>query len=125
MAVSCIHGESTRYPVTDIDVTIRGNQFRVRTGVSDKLLVPLLLGRDVPKLSRVLVTCVGSTSSRSSVSNYKMRMHAFRRTMAFNGGGVLNLINRAVSEKTPQILGPSLPAEYMAAFSGQTQTLQN
>ena len=69
VAVSCIHGESARYPLADIDVTIGGNQFRVRAGVSDKLPVPLLLGRGVPKFSRLLGTSVGSTSSQSSVGS--------------------------------------------------------
>ena len=32
--------------------------------------------------------------------------------MAFNNG--------AVSEKTPQIFGPPLPAEYVTVFSGRT-----
>ena len=36
--------------------------------------------------------------------------------MAFNGG-VLDLCNRVVSEKTPQIFGPPLPAEYVTGFS--------
>ena len=38
--------------------------------------------------------------------------------MAFNGG-VLGLRNGAVSEKTPQIFRPPLPAEYVTAFSGR------
>ena len=69
VSVSCIHGESTRYPLADLDVTIGGNQFRVRAGVSDKLPVPLLLGRDVPELSRLLGTSVGNTSSECSVGS--------------------------------------------------------
>ena len=36
--------------------------------------------------------------------------------------GVLDLRNEAVSEKTPQIFSPSLPAEYVTAFSGRTDT---
>ena len=39
--------------------------------------------------------------------------------MAFKGA-VLDLCNRAVSEKNPQYFGPPLPAEYKAVFSGQT-----
>ena len=35
--------------------------------------------------------------------------------------GALDLANRAVPEKTPQIFWPSLPAEYMAAFSRRTE----
>ena len=35
--------------------------------------------------------------------------------------GALNLCNGAVSEKTPQFFPPTLPAEYVAAFSGQTE----
>ena len=32
----------------------------------------------------------------------------------------LDLSNGAFSEKTPQIFRPSLPAEYVTAFSGRT-----
>ena len=32
------------------------------------------------------------------------------------------LCNRAVSEKSTQIFGPSLPVEYVLSFSGQTDT---
>ena len=32
---------------------------------------------------------------------------------------VLDLRNGAVSAKSPQIFGPSLPAEYVTAFSGR------
>ena len=36
--------------------------------------------------------------------------------------GVLDLCNRVVSGKNPQIFSPSLPAEYVTAFSGRTDT---
>ena len=36
--------------------------------------------------------------------------------------GVLDLRNGAVSDKTPQIFGPSLLAEYVTVFSGRTDT---
>ena len=35
---------------------------------------------------------------------------------------VLDLCNGGVSEKTPQVFSPLLPAEYMTAFSGRTDT---
>ena len=35
---------------------------------------------------------------------------------------VLDLCNRAVSEKTLQTLRPSMPAEYVTVFSGRTDT---
>ena len=35
--------------------------------------------------------------------------------------GVLELCNGAVSEKTPQIFRPMLPAKYAAPFSGRTE----
>ena len=37
---------------------------------------------------------------------------------------VLELCNRAVSEKILQIFSPSLPAEYVTAFSGGTDALE-
>ena len=41
--------------------------------------------------------------------------------MAFDGA-VLDLCNRAVSEKTPQIFLPPLPIEYVTVFSGRIDT---
>ena len=41
------------------------------------------------------------------------------RTYAFNRA-LLDLCNGAVSEKTPQILWPLWPAEYVTVFSGRT-----
>ena len=46
-------------------------------------------------------------------------MHAFRRKW-LSMEGVLDLHNRAVSEKTPQIFRPPLPAESVTVFSGPT-----
>ena len=42
--------------------------------------------------------------------------------MGFNGA-VLDLCNRAVLEKNPQIFGHLLPAEYVTIFSEQTDAL--
>ena len=39
--------------------------------------------------------------------------------MALNGA-ILEIYNGAVSEKTPQIFLPPLPAEYVTVFSGRT-----
>ena len=50
VAVRCAHGESVRYPLADIDVRVGGRRFTVRVGVSDKLPVPLLLGRELFQL---------------------------------------------------------------------------
>ena len=51
-----------------------------------------------------------------------MRMCTFRRKMAdwLSMEGVLDLCNRGVSEKHPQIFGPQLPVEYVTEFSGRT-----
>ena len=38
-------------------------------------------------------------------------------------GAVLDLCNGVVSEKTAQIFGPPLPAEYVTVFSGRTDAL--
>ena len=59
------------------------------------------------------------------VVNTIMRMRAFRRKMADcthgrTTEGVLDLCNGAVSEKTPQFVLPSLPAEYVTAVLGRT-----
>ena len=43
--------------------------------------------------------------------------------MAFNGT-VLDICNRAVSEKNPQIFRPPLPAKYVTVFSGRTDTAE-
>ena len=81
VAVRCAHGDSIEYPLADVDVEIEGRRMTIRAGVSDRLPVQILLGRDVPQLVDLL-QCVGknkvepelvavTTRSRSQLtSNY-------------------------------------------------------
>ena len=61
VVVRCAHGESVRYPVADLELTIGGWKIKVKAGVSDRLPVQLLLGRDVPKLFNILASSSTST----------------------------------------------------------------
>ena len=50
-----------------------------------------------------------------------MRMHAFRSEMTSRISMYgFQWSSAGSSEKTPQIFGPPLPAEYVTVFSGQT-----
>ena len=68
----------------------------------------------------------GMTNERQLyMVNTIMRMRAFRRKMAGlyihvwpSTEAVLDLCKGEVSEKTPQIFGPPLPAEYVTVLSG-------
>lgn len=54
VAVRCAHGDSVEYPLADIKVEIEGRKMTVPAGVSDRLPVQILLGRDVPELVNLL-----------------------------------------------------------------------
>ena len=67
VVVRCAHGESVRYPLADLEIAVEGKQFVIRAGVSDKLPVQLLLGRDAPELLSLLTNSSTSEDSASTV----------------------------------------------------------
>ena len=46
--VACIHGDTRRYPTTELHLYTPRGQCKVRAGVVENLPVPLLMGRDCP-----------------------------------------------------------------------------
>ena len=64
VVVRCTHGENVDYPLADLDVEIEGRRMTIRAGVSNRLPVPILLGRDVPELMGLLKGCRGKVVAR-------------------------------------------------------------
>ena len=54
LEIRCAHGDVTIYPTAEVSICVGGYSFSVQAGVSDKLPVPVLLGRDVPDLGKLL-----------------------------------------------------------------------
>ena len=56
IGVRCAHGGTAYYPIAKLGVEIGGQTISIRTGVSERLPVQLLLGRDVPELLNLLAS---------------------------------------------------------------------
>ena len=52
--IRCAHGDVTCYPMAEVSMRVGGFAFSVQAAVSQNLPVPVLLGRDVPHLIRLL-----------------------------------------------------------------------
>ena len=68
VGVRCAHGEVVYYPIAELDVVVGDKKVVVRAGVSDRLPVQLLLGRDVPELFSLLATSQYTSNSVASNS---------------------------------------------------------
>ena len=56
VTVRCARGDTTLYPLAEVDMELEGVQIRVKAAVADWLPVSVLLGTDVPELGRLLRT---------------------------------------------------------------------
>lgn len=54
VAIRCAHGDTTRYKLAQVQVTVGEKQFQVEAGVSDTLPTSVLLGTDVPEMVGML-----------------------------------------------------------------------
>ena len=52
--IRCAHGDVTCYPMAEVSMRVGGFAFSVQAAMSQNLPVPVLLGRDVPHLIRLL-----------------------------------------------------------------------
>src|SRR4029434_2005065 len=52
LSVSCIHGDTRKYPTSKIEVITPRGRFALQVGVVEQLPVPVLFGRDSPLFSR-------------------------------------------------------------------------
>ena len=52
--IRCAHGYVSRYPLAKVGIPIGQHSFVVRAAFPSSLPVPVLLGRDVPQLRRLL-----------------------------------------------------------------------
>ena len=65
VGVRCAHGEVVHYPIAELEVVVGDENIIVKAGVSDRLPVQLLLGRDVPELFSLLATSEITSTSDS------------------------------------------------------------
>ena len=64
--IRCAHGDVTCYPMAEVSMRVGGFAFSIHAAVSQRLSVPVLLGRDVPHLTRLLeITKEDADSSAS------------------------------------------------------------
>ena len=54
VTIRCAHRDVTLYPLAEITVAVDGLLFQVEAAVSEKLPAAVLLGTDVPELSKLL-----------------------------------------------------------------------
>ena len=54
VTVHCAHGDTTFYPVAEVNIRVSGVPLLVEAAVADSLPVPVLLGTDVPQLFQLL-----------------------------------------------------------------------
>lgn len=105
VVVRCAHGESVRYPLADLEIAVQGKRFVIRAGVSDKLPVQLLLGRDAPELFSLLTsspTSVAKDLSVGSVSS-KDRANSVTREVSSTRIGSTTPVSNLVCGKSASI----------------------
>ncbi len=54
VSIRCAHGDSVRYPLARVTMTVRGKSYPLVAAVSETLPVSVLLGRDLPGLVDLL-----------------------------------------------------------------------
>ncbi len=64
--IRCAQGDSREYPLADIEISLRGEKHNIRAAISDTLPVPVLLGRDVTSLVKILQNEKPDRRSRSA-----------------------------------------------------------
>ena len=67
--IRCAHGDVVSYPLAEVSMRVGDYSFSVQAAVSDRLPVPVLLGRDVPGFDQLLGVdqCDGSATSGEKV----------------------------------------------------------
>ena len=62
LAIRCAHGDTVLYPLARVTVEIDGQAFEVQAAVADRLPLSMLLGTDVPHLSKLVSGQLGGKS---------------------------------------------------------------
>ena len=82
VGVRCTHGEVVHYPTAE--VVVGDKKIITKAGVSDRLPVQLLLGRDVPELFSLLATISGSDCVESELSSPTEQVVAVTRARTYD-----------------------------------------
>ena len=56
VTIQCVHGDNVLYPLANGGIQVDGLEIEVEAAISEKLPVAVLLGKDVPELSKLLRT---------------------------------------------------------------------
>ena len=70
VGVRCAHGEVVHYPIAELEVVVGDQKITVKAGISDRLPVQLLLGRDVSEFFSLLATSKVYSDSLVSSSEF-------------------------------------------------------
>ena len=73
--ILCAHGDVVSYPLAEVSMRVGDHPFTVQAAVSDRLPVPVLVGREVPAFDRLLgaTLCGGSTEATEVVATQSPR----------------------------------------------------
>ena len=73
--IQCAHGDIVSYPMAEVSMRVGDHPFTVQAAVSDRLPVPVLVGREVPAFDRLLgaTLCGGSTEATKVVASQSPR----------------------------------------------------
>ena len=73
--IQCAHGDIVSYPMAEVSMRVGNHPFTVKAAVSDRLPVPVLVGREVPEFDKLLgaTLCGGSTEAAKVVANPSQR----------------------------------------------------
>ena len=99
VGVRCAHGEVVHYPIATLEVAVGGKKIAIRAGVSDRLPVQLLLGRDVPELFSLLAA-TSDSHSVDSVSAKQDVVAVITRAQARCGN-----VEQVVEDDTSEVGG--------------------
>ena len=98
VAVRCAHGESVRYPLAELEIAVGGKTMTIRAGVSDRLPVQLLLGRDVPELFSLLA--ISSETDRVGLDTANLS----DKTQSSVSCGVVAVVTRAQTHASTTVV---------------------
>ena len=73
--IQCAHGDIVSYPMAAVSMRVGNHPFTVQAAVSDRLPVPVLVGREVPEFDKLLgaTLCSGSIEAAKVVANPSQR----------------------------------------------------
>ena len=64
VTIQCAHGDTVLYPLANVGIQVDWLEIEVEAAISENLPVEVLLGKDVPELSQLLVTDSASSGGK-------------------------------------------------------------